>query len=611
MKNIKKISIAAVVLAICAVLGITAWAAGTSGVSYNASFDNSSVCVNQKETVTLTVELDSAIPVFMVSAKIDLPQGFTVVSVENSTLGFETAGDHEFAMDSNTNIFTWFVSTAENKSTKLLAKIVVKLPENQAAGTYKMGLSNIYLASFENNGIKFYAENESISGAQLQIKNHSYTAKSEKLASAATCLSPAHYYAACAGCGVVNELAPTIETGTALGHAWNEATYVWAADGKSCTATRTCANNTTGACVESETAYFNGVDQQYVSAEVTTKATCLNMGWTTYTATFKDKWADEGVNKITKTVQDVAIDFDWHDENAVSTETYTDLGNGQHIYNITCECGGLVFEETVPHDFTEGDCKCGACEHRNKKYEKNSGTATHNLVCQKCYEVLEENIPCSGGEANCVAGAVCDDCETVYTSIDMDNHYSDAFTYVDITDAKHAVKHTCCGIVDKAVAHDFTEGDCDCGAVALTVKGFGVDEYDSDLDEGYSVSGRVVTVKYSLACKVGYLEDDIYVAIDAEKNNDGSYSFTVPTGVTEVIVVVKGDANGNGEIDYQDATMTKSVYLELEDKDGNVYEFSAEQSFATDVNNNDEVDYQDVTMMKTVYLEIDDRVFEW
>lgn len=484
MKNIKKLGIVAIVLAICAVLGITAWAAGTSGVDYVTSLDNSSVCVGQKNTVTLTVELESELPVFMVSAKIDLPEGFTVESVENSTLGFETSGDHEFVMDSETNIFTWFVPTADNKNTKLLAKIVVNLPATQTAGTYKMGLSNIYLASYEN-GVKLYAEGDSISDIQLQIKNHSYTAKSKELASAANCVSPAHYYAACASCGVVSKTAPTLADGKALGHSWNAPTYVWAADGKSCTATRTCANNTAGgACVETEIAYLSGTTQQYVSAKITTPATCLTKGSTTYTATFKELWANDGTAKTTKTVQDVAVD--------------------------------------------------------------------------------------------------------------KTNHESTEVTY-EINDTQHSVKHTCCGTVDAAVNHDFTDGDCDCGAVALTVEGIGIDEYDSEADEGYSVSGRVVTVTYSLACKVGYLEDDIYVAIDAEENDDGSYSFTVPAGVTEVIVVVKGDASGDGGLTNRDVTMTKYVSLGIENRT-----FTAKQLFAADVTGDDDITNRDVTQIKAV-----------
>lgn len=62
-------------------------------------------------------------------------------------------------------------------------------------------------------------------------------------------------------------------------------------------------------------------------------------------------------------------------------------------------------------------------------------------------------------------------------------------------------------------------------------------------DVGYAVSGQVVTVSSDKACKVGYISEGAYAEIDAVDNGDGSYSFTAPEGVDEVILVIKGDAN--------------------------------------------------------------------
>ena len=68
----------------------------------------------------------------------------------------------------------------------------------------------------------------------------------------------------------------------------------------------------------------------------------------------------------------------------------------------------------------------------------------------------------------------------------------------------------------------------------------------------YTVSGQTVTVNHSLACKVGYLNGGNYVAITATKNGDGTYSFTAPAGVTEVVLLVKGDVSGDGRINVGD-----------------------------------------------------------
>lgn len=41
------------------------------------------------------------------------------------------------------------------------------------------------------------------------------------------------------------------------------------------------------------------------------------------------------------------------------TTTYTKNGD-DHTVTVTCECGGVISTETVAHDFTNGDCVCGA-----------------------------------------------------------------------------------------------------------------------------------------------------------------------------------------------------------------------------------------------------------
>ena len=78
-----------------------------------------------------------------------------------------------------------------------------------------------------------------------------------------------------------------------------------------------------------------------------------------------------------------------------------------------------------------------------------------------------------------------------------------------------------------------------------------------------TVSGNVVTVIHTAPCKVGYwdAENNKYVAITAVSNEDGSYSFTAPENVTEVLVVVKGDANLNGELTGGDASRLTAYVL--------------------------------------------------
>lgn len=78
----------------------------------------------------------------------------------------------------------------------------------------------------------------------------------------------------------------------------------------------------------------------------------------------------------------------------------------------------------------------------------------------------------------------------------------------------------------------------------------------------YTVDGHNVTVTYSLPCKVGYAEaDGSYTAIAATDNGDGSYSYVVPETIDEVIVVVKGDATGDGLTKANDCARMNATVL--------------------------------------------------
>lgn len=90
----------------------------------------------------------------------------------------------------------------------------------------------------------------------------------------------------------------------------------------------------------------------------------------------------------------------------------------------------------------------------------------------------------------------------------------------------------------------------------LTVIPYGVG------DDVYSVDGRVVTVEYELACKLGYEKaDGSYAAIKAVSNGDGSYNFTVDEGISEVVLVVKGDVTKTGTLMPADAVQVKAAQL--------------------------------------------------
>lgn len=130
----------------------------------------------------------------------------------------------------------------------------------------------------------------------------------------------------------------------------------------------------------------------------------------------------------------------------------------------------------------------------------------------------------------------------------------------------------------------------------------------SDLiqNENYTVNGNVITVTYGVPCKVGYLSNNgKYIAIDAFplEDQENTYIFTVDNpDVTEVMLVVKGDANGNGKFDGGDITKAKAASL------GKV-SLGDVRLFAADANGNGYFDGGDITRMKAVSL--GKKSFDW
>ena len=115
----------------------------------------------------------------------------------------------------------------------------------------------------------------------------------------------------------------------------------------------------------------------------------------------------------------------------------------------------------------------------------------------------------------------------------------------------------------------------------------------------YTVDGSVVTVTNEVPCKVGYLDESgKYVAIEAVpvEGEENTYTFTAPEGVTEVVLVIKGDANLDGEFTNYDVTIAKAASL------GRDVPFTELGEFAADMSGDGEFSNYDVTLLKATSL---------
>ena len=175
---------------------------------------------------------------------------------------------------------------------------------------------------------------------------------------------------------------------SAINHDWNDAVYTWSDDGSTCTATRTCKNDS----AHTETSKATVTDAQ------TKVPTCTEKGETTYTATFEADWA---VTQ-TKVLADISATghsygkpvWSWSEDGKTCTVTFTCENDATHKESpkvtvtsavktpATCtEAGVTTYTATVEfngktHTDTKDVADIPAIGHKLTKTEVKAPTST-------------------------------------------------------------------------------------------------------------------------------------------------------------------------------------------------------------------------------------------
>lgn len=174
----------------------------------------------------------------------------------------------------------------------------------------------------------------------------------------------------------------------------------------------------------------------------------------------------------------------------------------------------------------------------------------------------------------------------------------EAGKFLQVTFQAKAAGSTAISLYEDSAGADGYTGDISGGTVmveAATVTGVTVTAYPESLASAYSVNGQTVAVTYDKPCKVGYLgSDGKYVAIPAVASGS-SYAFTAPDGVTEVVLVIKGDVNGDGEIKKSDITRLNAAFLGKTSA-------TAVQQFAGDIVEDGGIKKSDITRLNATFL---------
>ncbi len=150
-------------------------------------------------------------------------------------------------------------------------------------------------------------------------------------------------------CSVCEEVLTAQETIPMADHTYGEVTFTWSDNAQDCTASHVCEADGCG--------YKQTARPSSITHEVTTEATCITKGDTTYTAVFGAAWiADEEKVQEKTLIGNVAFNPRNHESEEF---TYKNNNDGTHDKLYAC-CDALAAKEI--HSYTEGICDCTAVQ---------------------------------------------------------------------------------------------------------------------------------------------------------------------------------------------------------------------------------------------------------
>lgn len=123
----------------------------------------------------------------------------------------------------------------------------------------------------------------------------------------------------------------------------------------------------------------------------------------------------------------------------------------------------------------------------------------------------------------------------------------------------------------------------------------------------YKITGNTLNVQNDAACVVLWTDDggETYTKIAATKNEAGGYDFdltNVPANAV-IKIAIKGDANGDGELDAADAAMIRAAEVGLGAG------LTKLQEYIADINGDGEVDSADAALARSV--EVGNTTLSW
>ena len=297
------------------------------------------------------------------------------------------------------------------------------------------------------------------------------------------------------------------------------------------------------------------------------------------------------------TDQDGVFTYGAHDyEEVVTDPTCTEEG----YTTYTCACGDTYVADKKPatdHQWTEtyewkqveGEWTCTAT-----RTCANSETCTETATAT-ITSAVKTPATCEGvGTTTYTATFGAEWAETQTKDVD-DIPATDHKAGTSVIENETEPSYTAAGSYDK-VTYCSVCGD-ELSRVQHTIPKLNIAVDNNGVD--VEVDGKVVIVNSQWACRVAYwdAETQRYVTLSGTMIDKDSYSFAAPDGVTELVVVVIGDMDKDGDLDATDNQKLAAALLAGDNLEDDL------MMLVMDVNGNGKINSADRTLIARALLE--------
>ncbi len=550
MKRIRIVGIAILVLSLCIILGITAWADSSNVVTYSATANQNVVCGDKEETVTLTVAIDKTqLTVMSIEFYIYISNNLEIVSVTNDAI--TNIGDKFLdgkRVDGEGNeylIYSWMNLQGNSAAIDYVAKIDVKIPAGTDPGNYDITIKAMEMLDGDFVNVSFVPDEVT---ATIKVGHTPETDAAVAPDCENTGLTEGSH------CSVCGETLVAQQPVDALGHKnadpiiGNETAATCTKDGgfdtitlcKVCgeetnrvhtvipatghTAGETVIENNNPATCTAEGSYDNVVYCTVCDAElsrktetvaatghsynaVVTDPTCTEKGYTTHTCSkCSDSYVDNYVNALDHT----------YDEGVVTTKP-TCTTEGVKTYTCTV-CGGTKTEAVGATGHTVGETviennKAPTCTEDGSydnvvyctvcKVELSRDTVTVNALGHT--EVVDKAVDATCTETGLTEGKHCSVCGTVTVAQETVNakghNYDDGVVTTKPTCTTEGVKTYTCA----------TCGGTKTEAVGATGHTNGAAVKENEVAPTCTATGSYENVVYCTVCNAEISRDTVTV----------------------------------------------------------------------------------------------------